>query len=347
MNFSDELLFFFSALGVFNALLISFYFFFFKKPKTISNFFLGFLLLMLAIRVGKSVFYYFNSDLSQLFIKVGLAACILIGPALYFYIKSCLQPDSKLHFWKFHFLVWLSLSILIGFLFPETHDPWIIRGRLSWMEIIYMIWLGYIIATAWVIRNTFIKIFSKDEKLSDFDFWVLSVFIGNVIIWIAYKTCSYTSYIVGALSFSFIFYLLFLLIHFRRTKGAIFSNSSKYSNRKIASAEAKNLSAQLNHLMEHEKMYTNADLKLSDVAGKMNVLPHTLSQLINDNLGKSFTSLINEYRVREAKNLIQSNDQIKLEAVGYDCGFNSKSTFYSAFKKITNTTPAKYKESIS
>ena len=347
MNISDELLFFFSALGVFNALLISGYFFFFKKPKNISNFFFGLLLLMLAIRVGKSVFYYFNDDLDQIFIKVGLAACILIGPALYFYMKSCVQPDSKLRFWPLHFLILLALSILIGFLFPQTHDPWIIGRSLSWVEIIYMVWLAYIVASGWVLRSTIGKIFNKNEKLSDFDFWVLSVFIGNLIIWIAYKTCSYTSYIVGALSFSFIFYLLFLLIHFRRTKGAIFNQSLKYSNKKIEAIEAENLSKQLNHLMVKEKIFTDADLKLSDVASKMNILPHTLSQLINDNLGKSFTSLINEYRVEEAKALIQSNSHIKLEAVGYDCGFNSKSTFYSVFKKITNTTPAKYKESIS
>lgn len=346
MNVSDELLFFFSALGVFNALLISFYFFFFKKPKSISNFFLGLLLLMLAIRVGKSVFYYFNPELAQIFIKVGLAACVLIGPALYFYIKSCVQPESKIGFWKPHFLVLLSLSIVIGFLFPETHDPWII-GSLSWVSIIYLIWLGYIVASGWMIRSIISKMFRKNEKVSDLDFWVLSVFLGNTIIWIAYKTCSYTSYIVGALSFSFIFYLLFLLIHFRRTKGAIFSNASKYSNKKIEPTEAENLSLQLNHLMQHEKIYTNADLKLSDVASKMNILPHTLSQLINDNIGKSFTLLINEYRVQEAKKLIESNAHIKLEAVGYDCGFNSKSTFYSVFKKIANTTPAKYKESIS
>ncbi len=346
LNVSDELLFFFSALGVFNALLISFYFFFFKKPKHISNFFLGMLLLMLAIRVGKSVFYYFNDDLDQFFIKFGLAACILIGPALYFYMKSCVQLNPNLRFWKLHFLVLLALSIFVGISFQETHDP-LIFGNLSWVLIIYWIWLAYIVASGWVIKDTFSRIFNKNEKFSDFDFWVLSVFIGNLIIWIAYKTCSYTSYIVGALSFSFIFYLLFLLIHFRRTKGAIFNKSHKYSNKKIDSGQAESLSLKLSQLMENEKMYTNAELKLSDVAGKMNILPHTLSQLINDNLGKSFTTLINEYRIQEAQAIIRTNANIKLEAVGYDCGFNSKSTFYSAFKKIVGTTPAKFKESFS
>lgn len=345
MNFSDELLFFFSALGVFNALLISFYFFFFKKPKDISNFFLGFLLLMLAIRVGKSVFYYFNPDLAQVFIKIGLTACILIGPSLFFYIKSVVKPEAISRFWLLHFVILTSLAVGIGLQYPETHDPDI--GTFSWVLIIYAIWLGYIIAAGWILQGVIKKVFTKNEKLSGLDFWVLSVFLGNIIIWVAYRSVHYTSYIVGALSFSFIFYLLFLLIHFRRTKGAIFGKSYKYSNKKIEAVEAENLTKQLNHLMEEEKIFTNADLKLSDVASKMNILPHTLSQLINDNLGKSFSLLVNEYRVKEAKELIRMNSHIKLEAVAYDCGFNSKSTFYAAFKKLTKTTPAKYKDGLS
>ena len=346
MNVSGELLFFFSALGVFNALLISFYFFFAKKPKNISNFFFGLLLLVLAIRVGKSVFFYFIDDLAQVFIKVGLAACILIGPALYFYIKSTVKPEGSIRFWKLHFLILLALSAGIGFAYPETHNPCLF-GDLYWITILYAIWLAYILAAGWLIRHAITKIFKKNEALSGLDFWVLSVFAGNLIIWVAYKTVSYTSYIVGALSFSFIFYLLFLLIHFRRTKGAIFNQSLKYSNKKIAVAEAEKLSLQLNELMQERKLFTNADLKLSDLAREMKIAPHTLSQFINDNLGKSFTRLVNEYRIHEAKNLIQANTQLKLEAVAYDCGFNSKSTFYSAFKKIAKTTPAKYKELVS
>ncbi len=346
MNFSSELLFFFSALGVFNALLISLYFFFIKRPRTISNFFLGFLLLMLAIRVGKSVFYYFNDDLSIIFIKIGLTACILIGPSLYFYMKSVVLPDSKIHLWKIHFLVLLSLAIFIGILFPETHNPCLV-GNIHWMTIIYSLWAGYIIGTAWIIRPLLKDLFKKNKKVSGLDFWLLSVFIGNLIIWVAFSTVAYTSYLVGALSFSLIFYLFFLLLYFRRTKGALFTQPHKYANKKIAPVEAKKLVAALDRLMKDEKMYTNANLRLPDVAKKMNILPHTLSQLINDNMGKSFTFLINEYRIEKAKEMIRCNTQIKLEAVGYDCGFNSKSTFYSAFKKIAKTTPAKFKESIA
>ena len=186
-----QFLFFFSALGVFNALLISFYFFFYKKPKTISNFFFGFLLLMLAIRVGKSVFYYFNSELASIYIKTGLSACILIGPALYFYVKSVVNPEKKNLYWPIHFLLLLASAIFIGYSFPETHDPKI--GPFHWMRIIYAIWIAYTIASGYLLRHVILKIFKKNERFSGLDFWLLSVFIGNLIIWIAYNTVAYTS----------------------------------------------------------------------------------------------------------------------------------------------------------
>ena len=55
MGFSDKLLFFFSSLGAFNGLVLSIYFFFFAPKKQLSNFLLGGLLLVLSIRIGKSV----------------------------------------------------------------------------------------------------------------------------------------------------------------------------------------------------------------------------------------------------------------------------------------------------
>ena len=64
MMISRELLFFFSALGAFNGVVIGLYFLLVAKPKTASNYFLGILLLALSIRIGKSVFLYFNDDLA-------------------------------------------------------------------------------------------------------------------------------------------------------------------------------------------------------------------------------------------------------------------------------------------
>ena len=116
MEFSRELLFFFSALGAFNGIVLSLYFILFAKPKQISNKFLGIFLLMLSIRIGKSVFYYFNPNLSLHFLQFGLTACFFIGPFLYFYIKSVVQPNSNIYKeWKYHFILLLCISLIVGF----------------------------------------------------------------------------------------------------------------------------------------------------------------------------------------------------------------------------------------
>ncbi len=215
--------------------------------------------------------------------------------------------------------------------------PYIIYG-------IYIQWFFYIIAAGWVLKNELTKLIVQPKKLKSQEIWVLSVFLGNLIIWAAYFFTNITYYIVGALTFSFLFYLLALLIFFNRKKNlAIFIPEQKYADKKIDRNQAIQLLEQLKNLMETEEPFTNANLKSSDVAKKMQLTVHQLSQLLNDNQGKSFPVYINEFRIAKATNILLSNANLTLEAIGYECGFNSKSTFFTTFKKIMGTTPSRYK----
>ncbi|MEM6686744.1 MAG: helix-turn-helix domain-containing protein [Bacteroidota bacterium] len=126
-----------------------------------------------------------------------------------------------------------------------------------------------------------------------------------------------------------------------------FQDHIKYGNKKIADDTALTIQSKLKVIFEEEKQYKNSDLKLKDIAQQLQVSTHNLSQYLNDNLGKSFTIFINEYRIEEAKQLLLTKKEFTIEAIGYECGFNSKSTFFSAFKSITNTTPATYKKNFS
>lgn len=347
MNFSGELLFFFSALGAFNGFLLGLYFLLFAKPRHISNRFLGAMILMISIRVGKSVVFYFNQDLAFMYLQFGLSACFFIGPFLYFYILSVHADQNKLGvLWKYHLLILIPIIVAVNIFFPfeaniDLWRPFIIQS-------IYYVWLGYIIASAFLMKETLKKLLFKGQNLENIEIWLLSILIGNLLIVGFYITVSFTYYLAGALTFTFLFYLLALHLFFtKRKKQILYSESRKYADKKIDDSEVKSLTASLNELLIEQKLYKNPNLKLSDLAKELNVLPHKLSQFLNDNLGKNFTLFINEFRISEAKELIKSNDAIKLEAVGYDCGFNSKSTFYSAFKKIVGMTPAKFKESLS
>jgi AraC-like DNA-binding protein len=347
LEIGRELLFFFSALGAFNGLVLSIYFLFFAKPKHISNKFLGWFLFMLSIRVGKSVFFHFNPDLSFHYLQFGLTACFFIGPFLYFYIKSVTKPSSKVsQTWKYHIAILLPIALSIGYLYPfkSNVDLW----RPYIIKTIYIQWYIYIFVSFYLIRGRITNLFNKEDKVSSVDIWLLSILIGNALLVSSYYFTSFVNYISGALTFSFLFYLLVLFLFFNKKKRSIiFNYHQKYADKKIASKDATELLEKLNAVMLDGQIFRNANLKSSDVAKKVQLTTHQLSQLLNDNLGKNFSSYINTYRINEAKNMLQKKHHLTLEAIGYESGFNSKSTFFTTFKKLVGTTPAQFKNQLS
>jgi len=341
MTFDNQLIFFFSALGAFNGLLLSFYFLFFSRPKHISNFLLGGLLAALSIRIGKSVFFYFNPELSKIFLQIGLSACFLIGPFLYFYIKSKVNIGKKTNtLWFLPPLALILFVIIIGFVYPYPKYTELWGQHL--IKIIYYQWLICIIATAFLLKDRFKKLGSKINTLNYDDTWILSVFFGVFLIWVAYFIASYTSYIVGALSFSFVLYLSGLLLFHKSRKHPNAQTQHKYANQKIPTSEADQLFSKIDALIKAKELYKDPNLTLPQLAKQLQMRTHLLSQFINDNLNKNFPQFINEYRIEEAKRLLKSNSKLKIEVIAERCGFNSNSTFYTAFKKITNTTPSKF-----
>lgn len=102
-------------------------------------------------------------------------------------------------------------------------------------------------------------------------------------------------------------------------------------------------------LLEKKKIYKNENLSLIAVAEQLDISSNYLSQLINSLCGFNFPELINRYRVEEAKEaLIHPNfATYTVEGIGYESGFNSKSAFYSAFKKQTGSTPVEFRENHS
>jgi AraC-like DNA-binding protein len=299
---------------------------------------------MVSTRIAKSVFLFFKTGISTTFIQVGLGACFLIGPFLFLYIKSSLPANSsKNRFWWIHILIPILAIGFMSFQYPYSEN------RMAWSYfitcVIYLQWLTYVLISGFLLRNDFRKLFSKNEKISDSQIWILSIFGGASLIWLAYYTSSYTSYIVGALSFSFILYLVILFWILKKRQSFIVSEKvEKYANKKIHQKEANSILSDLEKTLVEKLLFKNSNLKLADVAKEINIMPHQLSQFLNDNLGKSFTQFINEYRIEEAKKLLHTENPYTIEAIGYECGFNSKSTFFTTFKKITGSTPAGYKK---
>lgn len=341
MTFSKELLFFFSALGVFNSILLSFYFLLFAKPRHPAHLFLGGLLLSLSLRIGKSVFFYFNSDLAKIYLQIGVSACFLIGPFLFFYLRA-MHPSYSTSQHKQALVIVSSLILALiafGILYPYEAFPEL--WGTYFLRIIYYQWLLFLMISGLQLKPLFRILYTSPKSISYNETWLLSVYIGTCLIWLAYFTASYTSYIVGALSLSFVLYLSILVI-VRQRKVSQLPKANKYANQKISPQEVARLKQQLDTLMNDEALYKNPNISSPDIAKRLNISTHLFSQLINDNLGKNFSAFINEYRIEAAKEILKSQSHLKIEIIAENCGFNSTSTFYTAFKKFTGTTPSKF-----
>lgn len=97
--------------------------------------------------------------------------------------------------------------------------------------------------------------------------------------------------------------------------------------------------------MGKSKIYLDPDLSLDGLASKMKMSKHHLTQLLNERIMKNFYNFINEYRIGEA--IDRLNDpalQVNILSLAFDCGFNSRSSFNSYFKKITGHTPSAYRK---
>ncbi|KAF2517447.1 AraC family transcriptional regulator [Flavobacterium zhairuonense] len=345
MDTSKELLFFFSALGAFNGIILGVYFFFFTKKKYLTNYFLGALLFALSIRIGKSVFVYFHPELPKMYLQFGLTACFFIGPFLYYFIKSAVDEVQVMsRAWKFVLVFWATLIIAVGVLYPYEIYPKLWGGY--FIRIIYIQWFVYIVFTSFELRGVLKKIFSRKEKTSPAEIWFGMLFLGNFLLFLFYFLSIIgapgATYISGAVVFSFILYLGISILLYRKKTDDLFLLNGKISSKKIDLKEASIWSEKLENAMFEKSLYKNPNLTLQDLSQEINITSHQLSQFLNNNLGKNFTSYVNEFRINEACRIITSSDKLTLESVGYDVGFNSKSTFFTAFKKHTGTTPLNY-----
>ena len=349
MDIGKELLFFFSTLGAFNGLVLSLYFFFFTRKKYLVNYFLGALLFALSIRIAKSVFLYFDGGLPKIYLQIGLSACFFIGPFLYCFVNVAIKPVEKLpRNWLWALLSFLVIILSIGISFPYADYP------LLWNKYIapgiYFQWFLCLVASGFSARHFLQKLFDTSYKMKASELWISVIFLANVVIFLLYFSYAirapFAPYISGSIAFSLMLYLITSIILYRNKTDELFLIQAARPNpKKFSESDAQLWLAKLGKLMSEKKVYTNPDLKLSDLSKEIQISSHQLSQLLNDEVGKNFTTYINEFRIEEACRILSSDYLFTLESIGYEVGFNSKSTFFSAFKKFKGVTPAVFQQS--
>jgi AraC-like DNA-binding protein len=135
-----------------------------------------------------------------------------------------------------------------------------------------------------------------------------------------------------------------LIIDNSKKKSDNKQEKEKYKNSRLEEEESVSIRNAIVKYMEEEQPYLNPKLKLADLSAAIKCPQTKVSQVLNQNLEISFADFVNKYRVEEFKKLAQSNiiSQYTLTALSEKCGFNSRSSFFHVFKKITGQTPFEY-----
>ncbi len=120
----------------------------------------------------------------------------------------------------------------------------------------------------------------------------------------------------------------------------------KYSGSNLSQEERQSIASKLHTMMTEERPYLESDLNINELATRIPCAPKHLSQVINEAHKSNFFDFINRYRIEEAKQQLMHSSEKTILEVLYASGFNSKSSFNTAFKKYTNQTPTEFKNSI-
>ncbi|UWR54911.1 helix-turn-helix transcriptional regulator (plasmid) [Phaeobacter inhibens] len=120
----------------------------------------------------------------------------------------------------------------------------------------------------------------------------------------------------------------------------------KYGRSGLSDARLERIATKIEALMRDEQLYLQPDLSLWDLSDRIGVTTHYTSQALNEKIGQRFFDYINHWRIQDAKNRLRSSDATIL-AIAYDVGFNSRSSFYTAFKRELGLTPSQYRSKMT
>lgn len=122
----------------------------------------------------------------------------------------------------------------------------------------------------------------------------------------------------------------------------------KYKSSSLNPALINDYKKRLKHLFEEDKIFVNNKLTVLDVANELKIPRQHLSEILNVHLNTNFQDYLNAFRVEEFIMYLKdpTYENLTLLGIAKEVGFNSKTSFYTTFKKVKGMTPAEYKKNM-
>ena len=368
-SFTDIL----GVLIAFLSLFFAFYLLTIKSENKLSNYLISFYLIIRAIDSGAI----FSSQLiSPNYPGLGLlinTLFFLSPPLLYLYICSTTYKDFKLstkHF--FHAITFLvAIAILIPRFYLADFDDKIEilkanDGIIIEMKLVFL--MLHLQVFTYIIASFLTILKAKKLLLENYSFgntnyynWLFTLItliaIETIVstfknVFMIYELSAQYNLAMTLTGLTALFFICWLVIKALQSPELYrkVDNKQPLVKQLIAKKPQKAVNnSELKKLEDYMKIkepYLDPSLNLYDLSKQLEMPSRELSILINHNLNQHFFDFINDYRIRKAMELLSDKQNKKLTVLEilYKVGFNSKSSFNTAFKKHTGSTPTNFRK---
>jgi AraC-like DNA-binding protein len=286
-------------------------------------------------------------------IRLMLWLCWSLGPPLCYLLvlqiaKGVDLPERR-QFWM---LAFVPASLLLAFMLRdftqvcEGHSL-LCSGLFAWLYWLGSIAGGIVMLALWGHKNLFGVL--RRMKGGRERYWLVIVLvianIGGVGINLGRSTgnLSYddADSLLVALGLAFIYLAITALFRVYPSPVQLNPLPTRFKLQ-VMTSEEQQIAERVRTLMEVDKLYHEPTFSRAALAREINISENTLSRVINVAFGKSFPRMLNEFRVEDAKRML-NDPSIPVQVVAFEVGFNSLASFNRAFREITGATPSSYR----
>lgn len=294
--------------------------------------------------------------------NIGTPIGLLYGPILYFGYQHGSDSLRSRTTFVLHFMPFLVFGSVYPFVFYS------LQGALPWSQIAmlyYPVYFASMFVSLLYYTLSIIFTQKRPEKLNaDEDLLITKlgvVNIANAVLIILLMLQMFRTEInygfdlrllvYGLLVCSLLLMLQYLYSNLGAKKGSadelpqeLQSEKKRYQRSNLDDAVLSRYSARVYEVLKGSNLYLNRDLTPDMLCRKTGIPRHHFSQLFNVHIGKSFYQLIAEHRIAHAIEVLNEENNIKMESLAYECGFNSKTSFNRYFREQTGLTPSEYRD---
>jgi len=365
---------FIALITIFISLLLTFFLLTVKSKNRLANFLLAGFILVCAFDISGIIIGQNLKNKPELY-KLIKSFIFLIFPLFYHYVLSICYINFKLKIKSlFHLLpfAFYNLIILTALLFAKSELLSFALHKLLWIFSTFLLKLQallYLIAIIYVLKK-YKKIFLENYAYGNIDIYkwlsrIVLVFLITLPITIIKDFSIFTNHkgfyiwtiiVLTSIALLMLSWIILKALYspeiFRgidpEIKPTRKVTNRKKENKSIETGLGSKYSATIEQLRKHmieKEPFLEPTLTLQDLALQINIPVRELSILINQHTGQHFFDFINKYRIEKAVEIIEksSKREFTIQQIYFEVGFNSKSSFNTAFKKHTQLTPSEYK----